>query len=171
VLFLDEYLNLFHLREALRAEAAGYWTKQASFEQLLFAVRAVAAGQRSFAPEAAAMLRTSSRDRRPEPALSLPPEWPKLSRREFEVFICLAHGLDLRECADRLALSVNTVDNHKTRLMRKLGVHRSVDLVLLAARHGLLGGNSAPPRGLMANLDQPQRPLGKSGQPHVLSRL
>jgi len=49
-----------------------------------------------------------------------------------------ARGLTVRQCAQRLGVSESTVDNHKVRLMKKVRVHRSIDLIWLAIREGLL---------------------------------
>jgi len=49
----------------------------------------------------------------------------------------LARGLSVREVAQRLSLSTNTIDNHKARLMRKLGLHKVVELVRVALGEGL----------------------------------
>ena len=52
--------------------------------------------------------------------------------------VYLADGLGVKECAARMDLSPRTVETHKSRLMKKLGVHSSVDLASLAASEGLL---------------------------------
>ena len=62
----------------------------------------------------------------------------RTTRLELEVFVHLAHGLSVKQCADRMELSPSTVDNHKSRLMKKLNIHKLVDLALLAFREGLV---------------------------------
>ena len=62
----------------------------------------------------------------------------KLTPRELEVLLHLADGLSVKRCAERMHLSESTVDNHKSRLMRKLDVHSVVELVRLAGHEGLL---------------------------------
>jgi DNA-binding NarL/FixJ family response regulator len=61
-----------------------------------------------------------------------------LTPRELEVLALLAEGLAVRECASRCGISTNTVDNHKARIMRKLGIHKTVGLVRFAVRHGIV---------------------------------
>jgi len=56
------------------------------------------------------------------------------------VLILLARGATHRECAARLGLKPKTVDNHETRLMRDLGLHRQIELVRFAEYHGLIDG-------------------------------
>jgi len=66
------------------------------------------------------------------------PELATLSPRETEVFRLLAKGDTVLQCAKKLRLSVSTLDNHKARIMKKLKVHRTVDLVRLAIREGII---------------------------------
>ena len=67
------------------------------------------------------------------------PPVPALSPRERQVLELLAHGHTNREVADRLSLSVKTVETHRARLSDKLGLHPRADLVRLAIDLGLLG--------------------------------
>ena len=62
----------------------------------------------------------------------------RLTPRETEVLVYLAQGLSVKECARVMRRSPSTIDNHKTRLMRKLGMHRVVDLARFAVREGLI---------------------------------
>lgn len=64
----------------------------------------------------------------------------QLTPRELDVLRLLASGLSVKECAIALERSTSTVDNHKSRIMKKLGIHRSVDLTRLAIREGLVSG-------------------------------
>ena len=61
-----------------------------------------------------------------------------LTLRERQVMRMLAEGKSVRQCADALGLAPSTIDNHKSRLMKKLSVHRSSQLTLLAIREGLI---------------------------------
>jgi len=61
-----------------------------------------------------------------------------LTPREIEVLVYLAQGLSVKECARVMKRSPSTIDNHKTRLMRKLNIHRVVDLARLAVREKLI---------------------------------
>jgi DNA-binding NarL/FixJ family response regulator len=97
----------------------------------------IRAGRTAFCPAADQYLvHTKSGLRFDPPATGSPLE--KLTPRELEILLHLADGLSVRRCAERLRLSESTVDNHKSRLMRKLDVHNVVELVRLAAREGLL---------------------------------
>ena len=61
-----------------------------------------------------------------------------ITRREREVWQLIAQGLAVREVAESLGLAESTIDSHKSRLMRKLGIHKSLDLVRLAVRLGII---------------------------------
>jgi DNA-binding NarL/FixJ family response regulator len=67
-----------------------------------------------------------------QPGLSL------LSDRESQVFRLLAEGHSVRQCAESLRLSQSTIDNHKSRLMKKLQIHKTVELVRVAIRMGII---------------------------------
>lgn len=136
-LFLDASIREVHIRAALQAGASGYWTKHASVDQILEAIRQVAAGKPSFCRVARQYVVATRRGLRFRPsekskALGL------LTAREWEVLLNLARGLSVKQCAARMELASNTVDNHKSRLMKKLDVHKSVDLATLALREGLV---------------------------------
>lgn len=137
ILFLDDAIRQDHLRASLRVRAQGYWTKHATFDELLAAVLRVHSGQAAFCPAAEeCLVHTDSGFRVDPPETRSPLE--RLTSREREILAHLAEGLSVRRCAERLKISENTVDNHKWRMMRKLDVHSTVELVRLAAREGLL---------------------------------
>ncbi|MGD0656043.1 MAG: response regulator transcription factor [Thermoguttaceae bacterium] len=137
LLILDETVRTRNIRKALALEICGYWTKHATFEQIAQAARQLAAGRRSFCPEVDQYLFRTRRGLRYHPAHTGNP-LQMLTPRETELLALLASGLTLKKCSERMAISINTVDNHKTRLMRKLGVHKTVELARLAMREGLV---------------------------------
>ncbi len=110
-------------RTVLGAGAMGYVTKKAADRELLLAIRTVRAG-RPFVDL------TQAEE-------MLPPRTP-LSQREQQVLTELAHGFTHQEIADRLAVSIKTVETYLARLSAKLGLHRRADLVAYALEIGLL---------------------------------
>jgi DNA-binding NarL/FixJ family response regulator len=112
---------------ALKAGAAGYLTKDSASEQLLGAIRKVAAGGVHISEAAAASL--VSQQKAPHEALS---------DREFEVMRLLVEGLGPTEIGERLHLSVKTVSTHKTRILEKLNLGSTAELVRYAMEHKLL---------------------------------
>jgi two-component system response regulator NreC len=117
-----------YARLALAAGASGHVIKDAESAELLAAIRAVHRG-RTFVQVGAETQASEA----PRPAA------PALSPRERQVLELLAHGHTNREVADRLSLSVKTVETHRARLSDKLGLHSRADLVRLAIELGLLG--------------------------------
>jgi DNA-binding NarL/FixJ family response regulator len=137
LLILDDAVRTANVRKALALQIRGYWTKHAAFAHISQAAWCLAAGRRAFCPDVDPHLYRTRHGLRYHPAHTGNP-LQMLSRRETETLVLLARGLTMRECAQRMGISINTVDNHKTRLMRKLGVHKTVDLARLAVREGLL---------------------------------
>jgi DNA-binding NarL/FixJ family response regulator len=116
----------------LKAGASGYVTKDSEMEVLLGAIRKVAAGGKFIVPELAEKLVfdiSLSSDRLPHQSLS---------DRELEVFRLLVAGQGVNDIAEQLCISNKTVSTHKTRLMEKLNLSSTADLVRYAMQHGLL---------------------------------
>jgi two-component system, NarL family, response regulator NreC len=134
VLVLTVHEEEEYVLPIVRAGASGYLVKDSAVAELLAAVRALRSGQGYFGPQAARVL--AEQYRRPEGA----PEDPygALTPREREVFHLVVDGRTTKEIARALGISVKTADNHRYRLMEKLGVHNTAELVRYAARKGLL---------------------------------
>jgi DNA-binding NarL/FixJ family response regulator len=120
-------------RRALAAGASGYLTKDSNPEVLLGAVRRVAAGGRFLDPVLAEAMAfeqpLASRDRPPHESLS---------DRELQVFNLLARGMGVNDIAQQLAISNKTVSTHKARLMEKLNLATTTDIVRYAISYGLM---------------------------------
>ncbi|HZR95153.1 MAG TPA: response regulator transcription factor [Gaiellaceae bacterium] len=117
------------VREALAAGASGYVPKHASEQELLDAIRRVAAGDRYVDPGLGAQLVV------PDASPALEP----LTERERDVLTLLALGYTNQEIGRKLFISVRTVDSHRARVMRKLGLETRAELVLFALSNGLIG--------------------------------
>ena len=115
---------------ALKAGAAGYLTKDSAGAELLGAIRKVGGGGVHISEAAAAgLLGAGAGDAPPHTALS---------DREFEVFRQLVAGRTITEIADRLRLSVKTVSTHKSRILEKMAMASTAELVRYAVEHRLL---------------------------------
>jgi DNA-binding NarL/FixJ family response regulator len=123
---------------AVKAGATGYLVKSASREQLLDAVRRVAAGDTVFTPGLAGLVLGEFR-RLADPATSAAdgPPTPELTARETEVLRMVAKGMSYKQIADRLVLSHRTVQNHVQNTLRKLQLHNRVELTRYAIEQGL----------------------------------
>jgi two-component system response regulator NreC len=138
VLVLTMHDDAAYLRAALLAGASGYIVKRAADVELLSAIRTVHRGgtfvnltRPGEGGRRRAVRQVSRRGlggARPKP----------LSRREVEVLRLLAHGLTNQEAADRLALSIKTVETHRQRLRGKLGLTTRAQLFRFALEYGLL---------------------------------
>jgi len=128
VLVLSMHGEHQYAARALKAGAAGYLNKDAAGEQLLSAIRKIAAGGVHITEAAAATLLQAGGA----------PAHGALSDREFEVMRLLVEGLGPTEIAERLHLSVKTVSTHKTRILEKLGLKSTADLVRYAMENKLV---------------------------------
>ncbi|MBN9523211.1 response regulator transcription factor [bacterium] len=120
-----------YLRALLEAGAAGYVLKRAAADELVQAIRAVAAGGTYIDPALAATVVDPYVGRVGAAAA-------ELSDREAEVVKMIAQGYSNKEIAAKLALSVKTVETYKARSLEKLGVRTRVGLVRYAAERGWL---------------------------------
>jgi two-component system response regulator NreC len=134
VLVLTVHEEEEYVLPLVRAGAAGYLIKDSAVAELLAAVRALRAGQGYFCPQAARALANHYHD----PKGTLDDPYGTLSPREREVFHLVVDGRTTKEVARALGISVKTADNHRYRLMEKLGLHNTAELVRYAARRGLL---------------------------------
>lgn len=124
----DEYVL-----QMVRAGAAGYLLKDAASTELLGAVRTLADGGVHFGPYAARVLAAHVNDpRAPDDPYSA------LSPREREVMQLVVEGLTTKEIARRLDIGVKTAENHRGRILAKLGLHNSAELVRYAMRRHLV---------------------------------
>jgi DNA-binding NarL/FixJ family response regulator len=120
--------------EAVKAGATGYLVKSASREELLDAVRRVAAGDTVFTPGLAGLVLGEYR-RMAEPDAG--PDHPELTERETEVLKMVAKGMSYKQIAERLVISHRTVQNHVQNTLRKLQMHNRVELTRYAIEQGL----------------------------------
>ena len=130
---LDEYVF-----DALAAGASGFLLKAARPEDLVQAIRVVAAGEALLAPSVTKRL-IEEFAKRPEPALRRPKQLDSLTEREREVLQELAGGFTNAEIAQRLHVSETTVKTHVAHLLDKLGLRDRVQAVILAYEAGLVG--------------------------------
>ena len=123
---------------AVRAGARGYLVKGVGPDEVVAAVRSVAAGHAVFGPELAG--RVLDLLARPGGPAAEPLDAPELSVREREVLELVARGLSNQQIAQRLFLSPITVRNHVSHILRKLHVADRAQAVSRARRAGLGGG-------------------------------
>jgi DNA-binding NarL/FixJ family response regulator len=126
-----------YLRGLLEAGASGYVLKRSAAEDLVHAIRTVAAGGTYIDPNLAGRLVNVYIDSR---AGHPPPDRGALTDREADVVRLIALGHSNKEIAARLEISVKTVETHKARALERLGLHSRADLVQYALQQGWLQG-------------------------------
>lgn len=136
VVVLSMHSDESYLTRALGAGARAYLLKDSAEEDLVRAVRAAAAGQPYFSPGVAQPLVESYLQGMRERAPADPYE--QLTEREKQVLQLLAQGKSNKEVAALLHLSVHTVETHRSRLMQKLELHNTAEIVLFAVRRKLV---------------------------------
>lgn len=131
VLALSMHRDAVYVREILRAGARGYLLKDAFDSDLVTAVRAVARGEAYLSPAVSDIVLADYRQHVTDPI-------DLLTTREREVLQLIAEGKTNKEIAGLLNLSVYTVEAHRGRIMEKLNLHSTGELVRFAVRKGLI---------------------------------
>jgi len=140
ILILTMHDDAGYLRQALRNGAAGYVLKKAADQELIAAVRAVLRGETYVH---SSLTKTLVEDWLPREPAAVDP-WDELSDREQEVLTLVALGHTSAEVAERLCLSVKTVETYRARGMEKLGLRSRAALVRFAIAHRLLADDCSP---------------------------
>jgi two-component system, NarL family, response regulator NreC len=131
VLALSMHKDSVYVREILRAGARGYLLKDSGDTDLVAAVRAVAKGEGYISPAVSDAVLSDYRKHVSDPV-------DLLTGREREVLQSIAEGKTNKEIATALNLSVYTVEAHRGRIMEKLNLHSTGELVRFALRNGLI---------------------------------
>lgn len=140
VIVLTMHEDENYIKLAMQAGATAYVHKSAADTDLFKAIDAVQAGQLYLSQQDSNLLLNVLLKQDPAPVDNQAP-YVLLSPREREVLRLIAHGYSMAEVAERLSLSIKTVDTYKTRLMEKLGTTRKSELVSYALKYGLLSND------------------------------
>ena len=136
VLILSMYSDENYVVQALRAGARGYLLKDTAEEDLITAVRTVAKGLPFFSPKIAKLLLGDSMQKVRTEGMS--DTYDLLTPREREVLQLIAEGKSNKEAAATLFVSPTTIETHRARIMDKLDLHSTADIVLYAVRKGIV---------------------------------
>jgi DNA-binding NarL/FixJ family response regulator len=131
-LILSMHSDPAFVRTAMAGGAAGYVSKRTAHTELLKALRAIRAGKRYVDSAVSEGLLPAA-----------PRKGPVLSAREEQVLLLIAAGHSYQEIADRILVSVKTVETYRARIMDKLELKNRADLVQYAMKSGLLGRDTA----------------------------
>jgi DNA-binding NarL/FixJ family response regulator len=138
VVMLSMYTNEEYLQEALRAGAAGYLLKDADRAELELAIKTVCRGE-PYLTAAVAKFAVDAYCRQGEEHTD---PLSRLTGRQREILQLIAEGCSTKQIAQRLDLSVKTVETHRAQLMERLEIHDVPGLVRLAIRTGLVRSDS-----------------------------
>lgn len=133
VLVLSTHNNPEYVIRALQTGASGYIIKGASVEELETAIRIVAAGGAYLGVDIPSTLVEQAMNPAREPGLQ-----DRLTSRQREILQLLAEGRTNQEIADKLFLSIKTVETHRSQLMRRLGIHDLAGLTRYAIHQGVI---------------------------------
>lgn len=138
ILVISMHNKIHYIVDALKAGAKGYLVKESAAERLLDSLRYVSEGRyfldSTLASKVAEMLLHVSKGK----TKISDNGYDSLTQREQEVMRLVAEGLTSKEVAEKLYVSPKTVENHRTNIMQKLGLHSRMELVRYAARLGLI---------------------------------
>ena len=134
VLILTMHTDDDHIRGMLELGADGYVLKQSAVQEFAEAIRTVARGETALHPTIARrIMKQLQQGRERERRTDL------LTERERSVLALLADGATSKEIARQLGLSTKTIENHRARILEKLGVSNTAAAIGLAYQHGLIG--------------------------------
>ncbi|MFA6056021.1 MAG: response regulator transcription factor [Thermodesulfovibrionales bacterium] len=130
VICLTMHNDVLTAKKALTFGVSGYILKDDAFEDLLYAIKAVASGRKFISPSISDKILHSSHLKVVEKNI--------LTEREREILKLIASGLTNKKIADKLSISVKTVETHRSRILQKLDFHTTAELVKYAIKTGLL---------------------------------
>src|SRR6185295_400097 len=136
IIFVTMHTDRTFVTEAFRAGASGYLLKQSAGSELVFAIREVLKGHQYVTPmvtKGVLQAVLSPQDQRPPRESSA-----ALTMRQREILQLVAEGRSLKEIAERLNLSIKTVEYHKSRLIERLGFRSTAELTKYAITEGIV---------------------------------
>jgi DNA-binding NarL/FixJ family response regulator len=136
VLILSMYSDERYVLRAVRAGARGYLLKNSAGDELIQAIHAIQRGMAFFSPAVAQIFQDGFARLRESGSMN--DRYELLTDRERQVYQLLAEGNSNKEIANRLNLSLHTVETHRWRIMEKLDLHSTAELVLSAVRRGMV---------------------------------
>ncbi len=134
VLVLTVHENIHYCVQALECGAHGYVIKSSAVGELVDAIKAVAAGEVYISPKVSQkVIQHLRRPKKERVGLEA------LSQREFELLRLLGAGVGLKECADRLGISTSSASTYRARLLEKLNLHSTAEVIRFALENDIVG--------------------------------
>ncbi|GAA4467287.1 response regulator transcription factor [Nibrella saemangeumensis] len=138
VLILSMHNNEDYILRSVEAGAFGYILKDSSSDEMVKAIRTIASGEKYFSSPVANIILNGYMQQLKKGDRTDRNRRSKLSKKEKEILQYLVDGMSSREIAERLQLSVRTVDNHRANMMRRLQVRNAAELVRMAVEEKLI---------------------------------
>jgi two-component system, NarL family, response regulator NreC len=136
VLILSMHSDEAYITQALQAGAKGYLLKDSADTDLIRAVTDIAAGRSFFSPAVAKIMLDDYVRHLADKGIG--DRFESLSEREREIFQLIAEGHSNKQIADLLSISPTTVETHRARILQKLDLHSTAEIVLYAVRRGVI---------------------------------
>jgi DNA-binding NarL/FixJ family response regulator len=134
VLVLTVHENIHYCVQALECGAHGYVVKSAAVGELVDAIKAVAGDEVYISPRVSQkVMHHLRRPKKERVGLE------SLSQREFELLRLLGAGIGLKECAERLGISTSSASTYRARLLEKLNLHSTAEVIRFALEHDIVG--------------------------------
>jgi two-component system response regulator NreC len=136
ILILSMYSDERYVIRAVKAGARGYVLKNSAGDELVRAIQMVQRGSAFFSPTVAKVFQEGHG--RLADVRDASDRYELLTERERQIYQLLAEGNSNKDIANRLNLSLHTIETHRWRVMEKLDLHSTAELVLSAVRRGLV---------------------------------
>jgi DNA-binding NarL/FixJ family response regulator len=136
ILILSTYAHDHFLEQALTAAVSGYLTKETAASELIKAIRAIQSGKQYFSPSMSRRLVELAPSRVSARRLGF--SGKPLTARESEVLQLIAEGDSNKTIADKLHISIKTIEKHRQSVMQKLNIHETAGLTRYAINHGMI---------------------------------
>lgn len=138
VIIVSMHSRVDYIVEAFQAGATGYVTKESASDKLLQGLETVSKGEHFMDSTIShKVLRRLIGVQAKETKIT-DAAYETLTSREQEIMVLLAEGLSTKQIGERLFISPKTVENHRSNIMNKLGLHRTIELIRYAARLGMI---------------------------------
>ena len=138
VLILSMFTDESFINQAITAGAKGYLHKNTTREEMLIAIESVYAGNEFYSDNISKIILKTYIEKAKTHSSEINNTHEILSKREIEILKMFAEGFINKEIADRLFISIRTVESHKNHIMQKLNLKTQVELVKYAIRHNLV---------------------------------
>jgi DNA-binding NarL/FixJ family response regulator len=136
IIALSSYENTEYINKMLFAGVEGYILKDADYEEIEEAINQVSSGHNYFSKKILVTLTRNTLKKQQD--FEKKKNMPKITRREKEVLDLVSKGMSKTEIADKLFISVRTVEKHKENLMSKTGTRSTVNLIIFAIKNAIV---------------------------------